>query len=92
MKSSLIIEMAGRRFGRLLVLAPAGCWYEGRARRAAWRCVCDCGNGYTTTGAQLREKRVVSCGCWRREHHLHQPRDGGGKWTAKLCTNGGHGD
>jgi hypothetical protein len=84
--SSLIIEMAGQRFGRLLVLAPAGSWYEGRARRAAWRCVCDCGNGYTTTGAQLRERRVVSCGCWnheqQRKRHLNQPRDDGGKWIS----------
>jgi hypothetical protein len=83
--SSLIIEMAGQRFGRLLVVAPAGCWYEGRARRAAWRCVCDCGNGYTTTGAQLREGTTRSCGCWRderRRQHRDQPRDDGGKWTA----------
>jgi hypothetical protein len=86
--SSLIIEMAGRRFGRLLVLAPAGCWYEGRARRAAWRCVCDCGNTITTTGARLREGTTRSCGCWQRERarrqYLDQARDHGGKWTSKL--------
>jgi hypothetical protein len=85
--SSLIIEMAGRRFGRLLVLSPAGCWYEGRARRAAWLCRCDCGATITTTGARMREGTKVSCGCWQRQRerrqYLDQPRDHGGKWTSK---------
>jgi hypothetical protein len=64
---SLVIDMVGKRFGRLFVTSPAGSWYSGRASRAAWHAKCDCGNAYTTTGGHLREGSVTSCGCFRDE-------------------------
>jgi hypothetical protein len=56
------IEMLGRRFGRLLVVARDG----SDACAARWKCVCDCGSICTTRGTALRGG-VQSCGCLTRE-------------------------
>jgi len=68
---SKVVEMAGRRFGLLLVLAPAGSKYIGRASRAAWRCKCYCGTETIVVGAHLREGMTQSCGCLAVENLYH---------------------
>ncbi len=55
------LELAGQRFGRLLVLAPAGCL----KRVSLWLCACDCGAVKTLRGYQLKAGRIRSCGCLR---------------------------
>jgi hypothetical protein len=60
-----MIDMAGLRYGKLLVVCYAGSKFSGRAARANWHCECDCGGFTTVTGAHLREGSVVSCGCKR---------------------------
>jgi hypothetical protein len=60
---SKLIEMSGLRFGKLVVTAPAGSKYLGRASRAGWWCRCDCGEMIAATGAKLREGKATSCGC-----------------------------
>lgn len=57
------IEMAGQRFGRLVVLARAG----SRNAQATWLCRCDCGQEVTVSSGPLRSGRQVSCGCRQRE-------------------------
>lgn len=59
------IDMTGQRFGRLIVMAAAGVSHDGRT---LWRCKCDCGNEIVTRGKDLRQGKVNSCGCARREH------------------------
>jgi hypothetical protein len=71
---SVLIEMTGQRFGRLVVLAPAGSKYIGRASRAAWRYRCDCGRVIIVTGAHMREKMTRSCGCLGIEKRYGQRR------------------
>jgi hypothetical protein len=57
-----VIDLAGRRFGRLVVISrkPA------KRRRAYWNCLCDCGNTTVVLGSELLRKRTGrtgSCGC-----------------------------
>lgn len=54
------IEMTGKRFGRLLVVAESG---RMRSRQIRWKCVCDCGSIHFTEGNALRSGRTQSCGC-----------------------------
>lgn len=59
-----VVDLTGRRFGKLVVLERAGSAADGHA---AWRCRCDCGNETVVTGAHLRKGETTSCGCWKRE-------------------------
>lgn len=54
------IDIAGQRFGRLLVLAVDG---KDRFGTFKWRCVCDCGKEVTVGGSTLRKGVTKSCGC-----------------------------
>jgi hypothetical protein len=58
-----LINMVGGRYGRLTVISRA----ENEGTRAAWHCVCDCGNKLVVSGKRLRTKHTQSCGCYRRE-------------------------
>lgn len=62
-------NMVGHKFGRLLVLEPAGTKYSksGKSRRAMWMCACDCGNNTIVDGRALRSGRTLSCGCFHRD-------------------------
>lgn len=61
------IDESGKRYGRLSVIEYAGV-SNTPAGGATFRCVCDCGNETIVKGADLRGKRVVSCGCLQREN------------------------
>jgi hypothetical protein len=65
---SKLIDMSGKRIGRLLVLSYAGSKFRGRAARASFFCRRDCGREIITTGAKLREREgtAQSCGCAAR--------------------------
>ena len=57
------MDLRGKRFGRLLVLADTG----KRAYGKIWLCGCDCGNSTEVRGGHLVSNRIKSCGCFRRE-------------------------
>jgi hypothetical protein len=57
-----MIDMTGRKIGKLTVLGYAGSKFRGRAARASFHCHCDCGTDTITTGAKLREGAAQSCG------------------------------
>ena len=57
---SRLIDLTGRRFGRLEVINRAENDHNGKSR---WICVCDCGNEIVTTGNLLRRGKTKSCGC-----------------------------
>lgn len=61
------LDLAGLRFGRLLVIDKAE--KVGARGRTFWRCECDCGKTAEVSGARLRDatKPTRSCGCLRRE-------------------------
>jgi hypothetical protein len=74
-----LIDLTGKRFGRLVVvgrgLKHGNSWF--------WRCKCDCGSEARVAGAQLRRGRTQSCGCLmvavtvaRSTKHGHANRSG----------------
>ncbi|GDY37246.1 hypothetical protein [Acidovorax sp. NB1] len=58
------LDIAGQRFGRLLVMARDGKSPNGNAR---WLCACDCGASTVRASASLRSGVALSCGCLRKE-------------------------
>jgi hypothetical protein len=58
------LDLAGQRFGRLLVLAPTENSKTGFTR---WVCRCDCGNEISTYTNGLRSGHAKSCGCINKE-------------------------
>jgi len=57
------IDMAGQKFGRLLVISRA----PSRHKRAYWNCVCDCGKSCIANGKYMRQGKKQSCGCLASE-------------------------
>ncbi|MBQ6358534.1 MAG: hypothetical protein IJI97_06200 [Clostridia bacterium] len=64
------IDMVGRRYGRVTVLEFAG--VTELSRNARWKCRCDCGTVFVTTGYALRRGSCRSCGCLRAETSSRQ--------------------
>lgn len=56
------MNLIGRRFGRLTVVAEAPRNSSGKVR---WLCRCDCGRGRIVIGTMLVTGHVTSCGCER---------------------------
>lgn len=65
-----VINIAGQRFGRLVVVSMAALNKKG----ALWLCRCDCGGKKTVPGQHLRGGYVWSCGCARGTHHQSKTR------------------
>lgn len=60
---SKLIDLTGKRFGRLLVVSRA----ENKSGTVAWKCKCDCGNETVVRSDCLRIGKIQSCGCLRNE-------------------------
>lgn len=60
-----LVDLAGRRFGRLVVEHKTKPNKSGAMR---WLCVCDCGNQKEICGKHLRSGKTRSCGCYRAEN------------------------
>lgn len=54
------IDMTGKQFGKLTVIARAENSNSGKAR---WKCLCSCGVEKTICGEHLRSGAIKSCGC-----------------------------
>ncbi len=62
-KGRIMANLAGQKFGRLLVTTLIG-----RVSGSyAWSCICDCGNIASASTGKLRSGRIKSCGCLRIE-------------------------
>lgn len=63
-----VIDLVGRRFGRLRVTAFLGRVVGGGGqKRSVWACLCDCGGETQVAGGNLRSSSIKSCGCLRLE-------------------------
>lgn len=87
------IDLAGARFGRLVVCEYAG---KRRSLESLWNCRCDCGSDTTVGVGGLRSGHTVSCGCLRSEksgarRRTHGKSDHPLYWTwsgvRKRCLN-----
>jgi len=61
------IDMAGKRFGKLVVIERAG---ANKFGHPVWKCICDCGNKRIVKGSDLRAGQYQSCGCSRVKHGM----------------------
>ena len=58
------IDLTGKKFNRLTVIRRA---YD-KDKHPAWLCKCDCGNETVVLGTYLKNGRIKSCGCFRKEY------------------------
>ena len=86
-----LIDLAGRRFGRLVVLERSGTYIPpgGKGTSAIWRCKCDCGKVVNIEGGSLRKGHTKSCGCLHREYAANMSSIAGQAARQVLTTHGG---
>jgi len=60
-----VINLIGRKFGRLIVLERAG---KDKGGQATWKCLCECGTGKIIRSRDLRNGDAKSCGCWQKQN------------------------
>lgn len=96
------INIAGRRFGRLVALRQL----DRGPGHSVWLFACDCGELHETLGKSARRGLTTSCGCYRSElmsrikwKHGHAPSDAQPSatyhsWSAARtrCENPAHKD
>lgn len=59
-----MVDLTGKKFGRLTVVSRAENSKGGKSR---WLCRCECGNECVVHGSSLKSGNTKSCGCIRRE-------------------------
>lgn len=59
-----LIQLTGRRFGRLVVVSRSTNKPRNHAR---WNCDCDCGGTTTASSGNLLHANTSSCGCLQKE-------------------------
>jgi hypothetical protein len=62
-----VLNLLGKRFGRLTVLEPAGL-NNYKIPHRMWKCRCDCGTEVIKSEPRLYSGCTKSCGCLNREH------------------------
>jgi hypothetical protein len=75
-------ELTGQRFGRLIVLGPAG------LGNGAWLTRCDCGTEKPVRSNALVSGIQVSCGCWKSEQAARNAKASGQKAGASRTRHG----
>jgi hypothetical protein len=85
-KSHPKYDLAGRRFGRLVVVKFAGSRRVGSAKSARrfWSCRCDCGTHVDVRTDQLVDKVAQSCGCLQRDTAVKLARQRTSQETLNL--------
>jgi hypothetical protein len=68
-----IIDLTGKRFGKLLVRKQLT--ERGNRGQIRWECICDCGNKHITSGESIRSGKSKSCGCLRKESPPNKIKD-----------------
>ena len=58
-----LIDLTGKRFGKLVVIERADDYTYYNSAVPAWLCLCDCGNLKVVQGGNLRNGAVKHCGC-----------------------------
>jgi hypothetical protein len=76
------IDLAGQRFGDLLVTEYVG--FQSKNNQSMWVCRCDCGN--LTTVARNNLGKTRSCGCYKRNKMREQMYKHGAKGTPLYST------
>lgn len=78
------IDLSGKRFGRLVAIRRA----PNKGGKTMWECKCDCGNYKIVDAGDMKNGKVSSCGCLKRERDLSQIEDLTGKKFGRLTVIG----
>lgn len=81
----MLVDLTGKRFGRLVVLRLDEMRGNKHRTNAVWRCRCDCGNEKVAYSMNLRRGSTTSCGCYSREVHSQMLKD---MWAMWKGANG----
>jgi hypothetical protein len=84
-----VIDLAGQRFGRLVVVARSGS--NGRGG-AMWLCRCDCGQEKVVSSKCIRTGETSSCGCLQKDANVthrmsYHPAYRSWAGMCQRCTN-----
>lgn len=63
----MIIDLTGRRYGKLVVISYE---YSDKKGHAVWKCKCDCGAETFVASKDLKTGNTKSCGCLRKSFSL----------------------
>lgn len=74
-KASNVIELVGKQFNRLRVVARSKTQGE-HWQQAVWKCKCDCGRIVIVPGRDLRTGHTKSCGCLLTERNRKRRKHG----------------
>lgn len=69
MSKKFLKNLIGQRFGRLVVIERADDYIipSNKKHTTRWLCQCDCGNTTYVTGSNLKNGKIISCGCYKKE-------------------------
>lgn len=76
--------MVGKRFGRLVGVS----FVETSGKKGAsgrWLFQCDCGSKHDARGADVRNGKITSCGCYKAENSRSRMTVHGMKGTSEYC-------
>ena len=65
----LALDLTNQRFGRLVAISKA----PSRKGKTYWLCQCDCGNQKEVQTGHLRDGKIQSCGCLKKEKGVTAP-------------------
>ena len=64
----MVEDLIGKRFGFLTVVERAKDHVSRSGRkRTKWICLCDCGNHTEVLATNLKQGKIISCGCYKKE-------------------------
>lgn len=69
-----LIDMTGRKYGRLTVLERTEDYIYTGGSDVRWLCECECGNKVKVVGSHLRSGMTKSCGCLQKEKSAENGR------------------
>lgn len=75
-----LVDLTGKRFGRLVVLRLEETRGNKHGTNALWRCRCDCGGEKVAYSMNLRRGNTTSCGCYSKEVHSQMLREMWAMW------------
>lgn len=81
---SKMVDLTGKRFGKLIVLERSG----SKNRKVAWKCKCDCGNYTVVASDKLQNGHTKSCGCFRLDRAKERANDLTGKRFGRWYVEG----
>lgn len=79
------LDIAGQKFGRLTAIARIGSTRHGKA---LWSFLCECGRVAACTGSEVKQGKVVSCGCRLAEVGPENARKAADKIAASKTKHG----